>query len=364
MTGTMSARWKLVMQEAARAAGAIAIALAVAFVIVFLTANNPAKAFTTLLTAPLSSLRTFGLWVDDTVKLTLSGLAFALVFQARQFSLGVQGQVFVGGLAASFIALSPLGTTWMAIPLGMLGACAAGGIYGFIPGFAKTRFGANEIVSSLMLNYIAVLGVNYAVRTYLAPAGTGQLMSEKFPASAIYPAFVTNTRIDLGLVIAAVLVFVVWFALYRTRWGLKLRLVGLNPQFAEYGGIRSDAILVGAMAAAGAIGGLLGAVFVQGRSFGQIVVDFDGGLSFEGILVAIVARNRPLAVPVVALFYGYLRQGAQLMSIRTGVPSEVIQIVQAIILILVTSSFSVPWRRWLDRLFARRRPREERTVSI
>ena len=116
-------------------------------------------------------MRTIGLWIDDVAKLTVTGLAFSLVFQARQFAMGVQGQVYVGALAASYIALSPVGQTWLAIPLGVLCAMTAGAFWGFLPGIAKARLGANEIVSSLMFNYIAIELANYLVRDPARAAG-------------------------------------------------------------------------------------------------------------------------------------------------------------------------------------------------
>ena len=343
-----------ILRETARALAALAIALVVALVVILLTSAEPGRALNTLLTGPLSSMRTLGLWVDDVAKLTLTGLAFSLVFQARQFSMGVQGQVYVGGLCAALVALSPIGTTYLALPVAMAAAMIGGAAWGLIPGYAKARFGASEIVSSLMLNYIAIRLVDYVVRAHLAPPGTGQLNSPKFPDTAILPAIVPGTRFDLGIVIALAATFVVWFLLYRTAWGLKLRLVGDNARFAEYAGIRANFVMISAMTVSGAFGGLLGAVFVQGRAFGQIAVSFDGNLAFEGILIAIVARARPLAVPFVALAYGYLRQGAQLMGIRSDVPTEMISVVQAIIILLVASQFTMPGRAALARLLGRR----------
>jgi len=354
MSSLSSTRRAVFLRELGRALTAVVIALVVALIVIFVTSANPGAAFQTLLAAPLSSNRTMGLWIDDVAKLTLTGLAFSLVFQARQFSMGVQGQVYVGGLCAALVAMSPIGATPLAIPLGMLAGMIAGAAYGFIPGYAKARFGASEIVSSLMLNYIAILVVNYLIRAHLAPPGTGQLMTAKFPDPAIFPAIIPGTRFDLGILIALVATFVVWFLLYRTNWGLKLRLVGHNPKFAEYAGIRASFIMVSAMTVAGAFGGLLGSVFVQGRAFGNLAQNFDGNLAFEGILIAIVARSRPLAVPFVALAYGYLRQGAQLMGIRTDVPTEMISVVQAIIILLVASSFSLPGKALLARLTGRR----------
>ena len=194
-----------------------------------------------------------------------------------------------------------------------------------------------------MLNYIAIELCNYLVRVQLPKPQPGVLTTNDFPKAAVFPPLMSTgstsaarPRPDLRARRGGV----VWFALYRTSWGLKLRLVGHNARFAEYSGIKSTFIMVSAMTASGALGGLLGSMFVQGQSWGKLTVLFEGDLAFEGILVAIVARSRPLAVPVVALFYGYLRQGAQLMNIRTDVPAEVIGVVTAIIILLVSSSFS------------------------
>jgi ABC-type uncharacterized transport system permease subunit len=347
-------RWTAARREIARAVIALAIAMIVTLLVVFLTSKSPIEALTTLLTAPISKPRTIGLWIDDVAKLSVTGLAFSLVFQARQFALGVQGQLYVGAIAASYVALSPIGATWVGLPLGVIVAMLAGGVYGFLPGLAKARLGANEIVSSLMLNYIAVELCNYLVRVQLVAPGSGLLTTARFPKTSVYPALVANTRIDLGLIFAIVAILGVWFALYRTSWGLKLRLVGHNARFAEYAGIKANFIMVSAMTAAGALGGLLGSMFVQGQAFQQLTVLFEGGFAFEGVLVAIVARNRPLAVPVVALFYGYLRQGAQLMNIRTDVPAEVIGVVAAIIILLASSSFGIPGKAFFARFAARR----------
>lgn len=345
-----SSRWKAIRSEVGRAVGALLIAMMVTFIVVLLTSKAPLEAFNQLLTQLPQKTRTLGYWIDDFAKLTVTGLAFSLVFQARQFAMGVQGQVYMGGIAAAYVALSPIGETWLGLPLGVLAAMTAGAFYGFLPGIAKARLGANEIVSSLMLNYIAIEVVNFLVRTSLPKPQAGVLTSNNFPLTSVFPALVERTRIDLGLIFALVAVFVVWFALYRTSWGLKLRLVGHNARFAEYSGIRSTFIMVSAMTASGALGGLLGAMFIQGQTYGKMTVQFEGGLAFEGILVAIVARSRPLAVPVVALFYAYLRQGAQLMNIRTDVPAEVIGVVTAIIILLVSSTFSL---NFITRLFRR-----------
>jgi simple sugar transport system permease protein len=331
--------------EAARTGLAVAAALVVAFLIVLAVSAEPGAAFATLLTGPLDSPRTIGVWLDDAAKLTLAGLALSLVFQARLFALGTQGQAYLGGLAAGLVALSAVGTSPLAVPLGMIAAAAVGAVYGWLPGVLRARLGANEIVSTLMLNYVAIDVVAWLIRSRIAPPGSGLTRSAPFPEAAVFPALIPRTRIDLGLVVAAVAALAVWFFLMRTRRGFELRMVGANPDFAAQMGINVPGTIVRAMALSGVLGGLLGAVLVQGRAFGELAIGFEGLVSFEGILVAIVARNRPLVAPFAALGYGYLRQGAVLMGLRSDVPTEVIGVVQGLIILLVASSGLYGWLR-------------------
>jgi len=331
--------------EVARTLLAVAAALAIAFAVILAVSDEPGSAFRTLLGGPLSSSRTVGVWLDDAAKLTIAGLALALVFQARLFALGAQGQAYLGGLAAGLVALSPLGLTPAAVPFGLAAAALAGGAYGWIPGVLKARFGANEIVSTLMLNYIAIDVFAWLVRARVAPPGSGLTRSEPFPPAAVYPALVPGTRIDLGLAVALVATLAVWFLLARTRTGFAIRMVGHNPGFAQFVGIAVPRTIIGAMTLSGVLGGVLGAVLVQGTAFGELAVGFEGLIAFEGILVAIVARNRPLVIPIVALLYGYLRQGAVLMGLRSDVPAEVIAFVQGLVILLVASVGLFTWLR-------------------
>ncbi len=331
--------------EAARTLLAVALALAVAFVVILAVSEEPGSAFRTLLGGPLGSARTIGIWLDDAAKLTIAGLALAVVFQARLFALGAQGQAYFGGLAAGVVALSAVGQTPVAVPLGLLAAALVGGAYGWLPGVLKARFGANEIVSTLMLNYIAIDVFAWLVRTRIAPAGSGLTRSAPFPPAAVYPALLPGTRIDLGFAIALLAAVLVWFVLGRTGAGFAIRMVGHNPGFAEYVGIRVPSTIVLAMTLSGVLGGILGAVLVQGTAFGELAIGFEGLIAFEGILVAIVARNRPLVIPFVALLYGYLRQGAVLMGLRSDVPTEVIGIVQGLVILLVASVGLFTWLR-------------------
>jgi simple sugar transport system permease protein len=348
MMGTALRTWRKIagiVLAAGPTVLATVVALALAFVLVFAVSDEPGEAFGTLLLGPMGSSRTVGIWIDDAVKLTLAGLALSLVFQARQFALGAQGQAYIGGLAAGLVALSDLKLGWLAIPIGLLAAALAGACYGWIPGVLKARLGANEIVSTLMLNYIAIDVFAWLVRAHIAPEGSGLTRSAPFPPTAVYPALVPYTRVDLGLLVALVAVVAVWFLLSRTRLGFQIRMVGRNPHFAEHVGVAVGSTVVWAMTLSGVLGGLLGAVLVQGQAYGELAVGFEGLIAFEGILVAIVAQNRPLAVPLAALFYGYLRQGAVLMGLRSDVPAEMIGVIQGLVILLVASTGLFAWLR-------------------
>lgn len=338
-------RWPEWAFEVLRTVIALLVALIITFIIVLVVSAEPGTAFAALLGGPLGSPRTIGVWLDDVAKLTLAGLALSLVFQARLFALGAQGQAYLGGLAAGVIALSSLGQSWLSIPVGLAAAAITGAMLGWIPGIIKARFGANEIVSTLMLNYIAIDVFGWLIRTRFSPPGSGLNRSEPFPDGAVYPTLIPRTRIDLGLLIAFIAVIVIWFYLYRTKRGFDLRMVGFNARFAEYVGINVPRTIVRTMVISGAVGGILGAVFVQGTAYGELAIGFEGFVTFEGILVAIVARNRPLLVPVAALFYGYLRQGAVLMGLRSDVPSEMIGIIQGVVILLVASAGLYGWLR-------------------
>lgn len=341
----------------------IVLALAVGFVITAIVSDEPVAAYKALLTGPLPRLsfedgialrgiNRFGNWLEESITLILLGLAVALVFQARQFSLGAEGQMILGGMAAGIVALHVSAPPWLHIPLALAAAALVGFLWGLIPGLLKAHLNVDEIVSTLMLNVVALQLYNLLLFNWLRDPTAGFLGTETFPASGTLPLLIPGTRVTLMLPIMLGAVIAAWFLMRRTPFGYSLKILGSNVKFAQYGGISTRRIIALSMAYSGILAGLAGAHLTMGL-IKRIQADLSTGLGFEGIVVALLARNDPLGVVVAGLFYGYLRTGAQIMDRTTDVTREMVMVVQAIIILLITAERLFPaFQAWR----ARRRP--------
>ncbi|MCL5074545.1 MAG: ABC transporter permease [Chloroflexi bacterium] len=332
----MTLKQRELLFEFARISGVILFSLLIGFVITLLVSKQPLAAFESFLLGPFSRLNRFGNWIEESITLTFTGLAVALVFQAKQFSIGAEGQLYLGALAAGIVGLFINVPAVFHISLALLAAGAAGYLWGFIPGYLKAHLNANEIVSTLMLNAIAIQIYNLLLTYWLKPPYAGYTVSNFFSESAILPNLVPETRISLSLFLAIAAVFLVYYLLYRTTLGYEIRMTGANIKFASYGGINTTRVIILSMAVSGIIAGLAGAALAMGIHK-RLILNISMGYGFEGIVVSLLARNHPLAVPFAALFYGYLRTGADVMERSSDVAREIVSVIQAIIILLVTA---------------------------
>ncbi len=322
----------------------VVLALLIGFMIMLLISKDPLNAYRALLTGPLTRINRWGSWIEDALSLTLVGLAISLVFRARLFSLGAEGQIYLGALAAGLVTLNVRGLpSGVLIPLAVLAACTAGFLWGLLPGALRAYLNANELVSTLMLNEIATR-IYSLILTAIRPATAGYTVSATFAADAVFPRIVTGTRISsaVGFVIAAVIV--TWLLIQRTPFGYEIRMIGANPNFARYGGINTRRTIMLTMAVSGIIAGLVGAYLALSVNQ-KLILGISGGLAFEGIVVALLARNNVLAVPAMALLYAYLRAGAQIMQSEANVSLEIVRVIQAIIILLVTADAVINFMR-------------------
>jgi simple sugar transport system permease protein len=343
------------VREVLRIFIAIGSALLLGFIITLFVSKDPVGAYKAFLTGPFTKFNRFGDWIEESITLTLVGLSVAIAFKANMFSMGTQGQLVLGALVSGVIALYvPLPAT-LRIPLALICAMAVGFIWGWIPGYLKAHLKANEIVSTLMLNTIAIKIYDYFLVFHIKPEDAGYNVSATFPPEGTLPSFIPNvpflnniytlftknTDITIMLYIVIIAVIVAYYLVFKTPFGYKLRMIGSNIKFARYGGIDTKKTMILVFAISGVYGALAGAHLTMGIQH-SIITNISISMAFEGIIVAILARNNPLYVPLTALAYGYLRAGANIMERSSDMSREMIAIIQALIILFVTAEQILP----------------------
>ena len=296
----------------------------------------PVTAYLALLSGSFGNPESILNTLVATSPLVLGGLSVAIGFKAGLFNIGAQGQFLMGalGAVAAGVAVSDAPPI-LAIPVALLAGMLVGGIAGFIPGFLKAVSGAHEVVTTIMLNYIAI--------SFLAALVSGPLKVPKSPSpvthdvgNAAYPVLLQPNG-TLGLVIAAVAIVVVWWLLYRTTVGFEIRTVGANPDAARYAGMRPKVLIVFTMSLCGVLAGTAGAGVVLGVTH-HMTSSFGTTVGFDSIAVALLARSNPVGILFAALLFGSMRAGAGLMQINAQIPPELVDVVQATVLLFLVAA--------------------------
>lgn len=265
------------------------------------------------------------------IPITFTGLATCVMFSANQFNLGTEGGVMLGAFTGALAAI------YLDLPAGLLPvvcvliAAASVGVMMLIPAVLKAKLGVSEMVNSLMLNYVVMYLIKYLLNTYLADKSKGQIQSYPFRAQAAIPQLVDNgSKLSWGFVIALIFVVLTTLFMYRTRWGYAIRMIGINQDFAMYSGMKVGGIVILSQVLGGVLAGMGGGIEMLGRytAFSWSALP---GYGWTGITVAILAGNNPAFVPLAAFFMAYLNKGCNLMSTYSGVPSQLIDIIQALI---------------------------------
>ncbi|RPJ21899.1 MAG: ABC transporter permease [Chloroflexi bacterium] len=341
---------------AAVSLGAVILALILGGILIAFAGGNP---FLSYMHIARASFGDIGVLSDTIVKATpiiLTALACSIAFRMKLWNIGAEGQFIMGAFGASAIVLAPIlppeSSRWLFIPVMAMAGMAAGAIWGFIPGYLKAKFNVNEIISTLMLNYVAVSWVNFWVFGVWTEGGFQ--MSPKFPETAWLPrlsqyaesiplfrGLTTHGGLLLGIIAAVVL----WFIVFRSRWGYEIRLIGDNPQAAKYAGINIMRNTVWVMMLSGALAGLGGMSEVAGVVHRLQTAPIAAGYGFTGIIVAWLAKLNPLVIIVVSILFGAL-----ILAGREIQPSGVPKMIQGIILVcLIASDFLLRYRVRLTR---------------
>jgi simple sugar transport system permease protein len=268
-----------------------------------------------------------------------AGLAVALGFRAGLFNIGVEGQLFMGAIAATYVGYSIKGLPgFIHMPLALLAGAAGGAIWGFVPGWLKAKTGGHEVINTIMMNWIAFRLTEWLLTGPMTRPNAGRIpVSPIIEKSAEIPQFFkAPIRFHLGFFIALAVAYLIYWLLFKTTWGFNLRTVGANPRAAKYAGMNIARNTIMAMTISGALAGLAGAnqVLAINRS---MAIGLSSGYGFDSIALALLGNSHPFGVILGALFFGVLRNGATKMMVTTAIPIDIISILQALILMFVAA---------------------------
>jgi simple sugar transport system permease protein len=287
--------------------------------------------------------RHIGELVVQSMPIILTGLCVGFAFRTGLFNIGAEGQLMMGALAATAVALTVRAPAAIHVPLILLAGMAAGGLRGAIPGYLKARFNVHEVVVTIMLNYTALHVNNYTILNVFG--SVDRVKTADFPASALlrspFLASITNgSRLNWGFIPVVLAVLAFWFILEKTSFGYSLRAVGFNKDAAKYAGMKVERNVVLSMIIAGAFAGLAGAVITTGTfSFGRALPAAEG-YGFDGIAVALVGMNQAPGILLAGLLFGVLKSAGPLMQ-SAGIPREIGGIIQASIVMFVAMKLGI-----------------------
>lgn len=338
---------------------AVLAAFVVGGIIILLLGDNPVTAYSLLLSNSFGSIRDIGWTLHYATPLIFTGLAVAVAFRCGLLNIGAEGQLYVGAFAAAWVGIKFGGITttmvgggspWanlpavLLVPMCMLAAIAAGGLWGAIPGVLKARFGSHEVINTIMLNFIGIAFVGYFTQYYFKmPGDPIQRTAEISEAAHIprlnqfVPFLPHDVPLNVAFVLALVMCAAVYVFLWKTKWGYELRAVGENPSAAEYGGISTKKQIILAMTLSGMLAGMVGIGEVQGTRH-HFESGFSADWGFLGIAVALLGRNHPLGVLIAAIFFGVLSRGEIFVDAFTRyVSKDLGWVLQAVIILFVAS---------------------------
>ena len=289
-------------------------------------------------------------WLVTAAPFITAGLAVALALKCGLFNIGVEGQLLAGSLTSVFVGYQLTGLpALLHVPLALLAGIVAGMAWGAIPGVLKAFTGAHEVIVTIMLNYVAATMTSYLLSGVMKDPASGAVARSRYIAgSAHLPDLIPDDDIlfHLGILIAVGTAVAIWWLLAKTTVGYEILTVGANPHAARYAGMSVARTIVLAMALSGGLAGLAGAIEVQGVNYYH-TPGFSVGYGFDSIAIALLGRASPIGVIPAALLFGGLRAGASRMQFLTQIPVDIIQVIQALVLIFVAAPMIV---RWLYRL--------------
>ena len=315
---------------------AILLAFLAGAIVLLVTGYSPLEAYGALVIGAFGDVFGIGQTFTQATPIIFTALAFLFAFKSGLFNIGAEGQLLVGGFAAALVGISFDGLPpFVHAPMALLAGALAGGLWGFIPAILKAKLGAHEVITTMMLSYVAFYVTGYLVNyPYKAPGWVSQ--TPPIAPSAELPRILQPTQLSASILIAVILVGLTHYTLQKTTFGYEVRATGLNPAAAESGGISIKRVMILALVISGAMAGLGGAGEVMGvhRRF---IEGFSPGYGWDGLAVALVGGLNPVGVLLAAVLFGALRSGGMTMTRVTGVPLDIVSILQALVILFVAA---------------------------
>lgn len=336
---------KATLTNVARTLITLALALIAGALIMALSGKDPINAYSVMLNSAFGSERAIANTFLAATPLIFTGLATLIAFRAGIFNVGVEGSLYLGAFAAAWAGFTFTDLPAIIIvPLAFILAGVIGGVWGMIPGYLKARYKVDEVVTTIMLNYVAILFTDYLVNGPFLVPGMSNAMSAEVSPQAQLPRIIERAQWNISFFIALGVFLFVLFLLKRTTLGYEIRVLGSNPLFARWSGMPARRIIVTVMFISGFIGGLGGAGQALGVHY-RFISGFSQGLGFDGIVVALLGRNNPIGALIAALFFGALRNGGSTMELFTRIPRDLIDILIALIIFFIAIDISFDWLR-------------------
>lgn len=322
--------------EAIRVAFAVFLAITIIMVVIFFVSEEPLSVLYWLVVGPVTSLRRFGTVIELMIPLGFCGLGMCMMFQVNRFNMSCEGAFFIAGsvtaIMARYLNLPPI--VFPAVI--MIASAFAGGCVTIIPAYINEKYRAHIVVSSIMLNYVLLYLGRFLLIHWLKDPTFSYNGTPFFPENALLTRILPGTRIHTGIFILIAAVIITYIFLYKTKTGYNMRYSGQNAAFARYVGINTRKSILSAQFIGGMLAGLGGAIECLGI-YQQLNWEVQLGYGFDGMLIAIIAKNNPLVVPMVAFILSYLRSGGDLVNRMTDVPTELVSVIQSLIVIFIAA---------------------------
>lgn len=307
-------------------------------ILIAVAGHNPMEAYRAMFVGALSGKNEIFNTLFCATPIIVTGLAIAVAFKANLFNMGVEGQMYLGAFAAAYV-----GFTFKGLPpvihvtMCIVAAVVAGGLFALIPGLLKGKFDVNEMVVTIMLNYVAILFTDY-LTNFVFYSGDGYSATYPIAESAYLPRFMETSQLNVAFIIALAMVAIIFYIFKYTKLGFELKSIGFNVFFAEATGMNTRKNAVVIMMLSGMLAGIAGAGEILGVHH-RFIAGFSPGYGWDGMTIALLGKNNPIGILIAAIFFGILKNGGSTMEILVGVPRSLISIIQGLIIFFLAVDY-------------------------